>query len=66
VFSILGKKMCVGEELAQWTILLFLAGVLRDYKISFAKGVTFNQDDLPDFNVTSTPPSYRLVFEARQ
>ncbi|CAL8081592.1 unnamed protein product [Orchesella dallaii] len=60
-----GQRACIGEEFAQWTVLLFLARVMNDFKISFPTGIKYNPDDLPDFCVTASPPSYRLILEAR-
>ncbi|ODN04935.1 Cytochrome P450 18a1 [Orchesella cincta] len=60
-----GKRACIGEEFAQWTVLLFLVKMMNDFKISFPKGIKYNQEDLPDFCVTSSPPPYRLILEAR-
>jgi hypothetical protein len=59
----IGKRMCLGEELARMLLFLFGASIIHKFTIKTPEGVDIDLEG--DCGITLTPKPQRLLFTPR-
>ena len=62
-YTIIGKRMCVGDELSRMTLFLFGARILHSFVLSVPSGMRLDLEG--ECGITLVPKSHRLIFTPR-
>lgn len=60
-----GKRMCVGEELAKMLLYSFSANIILNFDINLTAKVNDNFDDSGVCGITLAPADFQLSFQKR-
>lgn len=62
---LVGRRQCLGENLARVELFLFLTSFLQRFRFSFPKGVTVNEEQRANGRNIAEPQFYQLIVELR-
>lgn len=60
-----GKRMCVGEELAKMLLYSFSANIILNFDFKLTDNINDNFDDSGICGITLAPADYQLTFSKR-
>jgi len=64
LYTMIGKRMCVGDELSKMTLFLFGARILHSFVLSVPSGMRLDLEG--ECGITLIPKPHRLVFTPRE
>ena len=63
-YTMIGKRMCVGDELSRMTLYLFAARILHLFVLSMPSGIRLDLEGEP--GITMVPKPHRLIVTPRE